>query len=155
MARTKQTARKAPSKKGAEAQEEEQEEAYYSDAEPDIGRGLFDNDDDYEEEEEIKGKRVPQKGANQLKKLEQFQQQQTKSKSGPVRGKGGVSLLQKMGDVERTTKIATRSEMVIDWKENLSNNELIIADLDQVFKSFVRFLFCFWDNKLIFFILVL
>ena len=134
MARTKQTARKAPSKKGAEAQEEEQEEAYYSDTEPDIGRGLFDNDDDYEEEEEIKGKRVPQKGANQLKKLEQFQQQQTKSKGGPVRGKDGVSLLQKM---------IPRSEMIIDWKENLSNNELIIADLDQVFKSFVRFLFCF------------
>ena len=134
MARTKQTARKAPSKKGAEAQEEEQEEAYYSDAEPDIGGGLFDNDDDYEEEEEIKGKRVPQKGANQLKKLEQFQQQQTKSKGGPVRGKDGVSLLQKM---------IPRSEMIIDWKENLSNNELIIADLDQVFKSFVRFLFCF------------
>ena len=132
MARTKQTARKAPSKKGAEAQEEEQEEAYYSDTEPDIGRGLFDNDDDYEEEEEIKGKRVPQKGANQLKKLEQFQQQQIKSKGGPVRGKGGVSLLQ---------KIIPRSEMVIDWKENLSNNELMIADLDQVLKSFARFVF--------------
>ena len=125
MARTKQTARKVMTgKKGAEAQEEEQEEAYYSDAEPDIGEGLF--DDDYEEGQQIKGKSVPQKAGNQLKKLEQFQQQQTKSKGGPFLGKGEQNSYRKMAT----------SEMVIDWNENLSKKELIIADLDQVFREF-------------------